>query len=93
MEVCCQSIMLTDLVCGKVYQFFLSLVSFLKPCFLRLPVATLNAHVNYWKGLGGRESIPVFIVQISNAAALKDLALDFISEEAWLSTLFLLLLI
>lgn len=44
-EVYCQKIILIDLVPGKVYQFFLSLASFLKPCSLPLPVANLTANV------------------------------------------------
>jgi len=52
--------MLTDLAPGKVYQFFLSLVSVLKPCFFPLPVATLNANVSYWKGKGGERKSPSF---------------------------------
>lgn len=53
-----------DLVPGKVYQFFLSLVSFLKLGFLPLPVATLTANVNYWKGEGGEKKSPLFIIKI-----------------------------
>lgn len=59
-DVCCQSIMLTSLVPGKVYQFFLSLVSFLKSCIFPLPVATLTANVYYWKGKGGERKSPSF---------------------------------
>lgn len=59
-DVCCQSIMLTDLVPGKVYQFFLSLISFLKLCFFVLPVAILIANVNYLKSKGGERRSPSF---------------------------------
>lgn len=77
-DVCCQSVILTDFVPGKVYQLCLSLVSFLKHCILPLPVAMLIGNVNYRR----REAHFSLLKLLKNPAALRDFTLGFISEKA-----------
>lgn len=58
------------------WQSNLSLISFVKLCFLPLPVAILNANVSYWKAKGGGKKRPIFYNSDLKSSSSKRLPLS-----------------